>query len=137
MLFLRPDDRSSRPLISTSSPSNNVLLKITVPKRTGRKRKRGSDEPFEEESQNEKGGIENTTDRRDTRYLLQSLRDNLDLYEVEAIGSIERSHVFRGELTLFGAEQAKVLTIQRDARLRLLDHTEPIHEAVQRENTTL
>ena len=33
-------------LLSHNSQTRNVLLKITVPKRTGRKRKRGSNGPF-------------------------------------------------------------------------------------------
>ncbi|KGQ00939.1 hypothetical protein PAAG_12366 [Paracoccidioides lutzii Pb01] len=45
-LFLSPEDGMSRPLSSTCNSANNVLLKITLPRRTGRKRKRGSNEPF-------------------------------------------------------------------------------------------
>lgn len=46
-LYLRPDNPSVRPLTSHNAATHNVLLKVTVPKRTGRKRKRGSNEPFE------------------------------------------------------------------------------------------
>lgn len=84
----------SRPLQSTSSPSNNILLKVTVPKWTGRKRKRGSDEPFRDAYP--------TTDparaqRRSAKDLLRSLRDNVGKYQVEAVGRVDRTHVFRGK----------------------------------------
>jgi general transcription factor 3C polypeptide 5 (transcription factor C subunit 1) len=83
----------SRPLLSTSSASNNILLKVTVPKRTGRKRKRGSDEPF--------SGVPVTTvneqpQRRSAKQLLRSLSDNVGKYQVEPVGLVTRTHVFRG-----------------------------------------
>ncbi|KAE8354211.1 RNA polymerase III transcription factor IIIC subunit-domain-containing protein [Aspergillus coremiiformis] len=93
-LYLRPEDPMSRPVQSTSLPSNNILLKVTVPKRTGRKRKRGSDEPFT--------GVPVSTlspelqPRRSAKELLRSLRDNADKYQVEPVGTVNRTHVFRG-----------------------------------------
>ncbi|OJJ49000.1 hypothetical protein ASPZODRAFT_1371467 [Penicilliopsis zonata CBS 506.65] len=94
-LVLRPEDAMARPLQSTSSQSNNILLKVTVPRRTGRKRKRGSDEPFID------GDVDTAADdgslpRRSARQLLQSLRDNEYRYQVEPVGKVERTHVFRG-----------------------------------------
>ncbi|EDP51106.1 RNA polymerase III transcription factor subunit, putative [Aspergillus fumigatus A1163] len=87
-LFLRPEDAMSRPLQSTSSASNNILLKVTVPKRTGRKRKKGSDEPF--------SGVPVTTvheqpQRRSAKQLLRSLSDNVGKYKVEPVGGLIRS----------------------------------------------
>ncbi|PKX96545.1 transcription factor TFIIIC subunit TFC1 [Aspergillus novofumigatus IBT 16806] len=92
-LFLRPEDAMSRPLQSTSSASNNILLRVTVPKRTGRKRKKGSDEPF--------SGVPVTTvheqpQRRSAKQLLRSLSDNVGKYKVEPVGMVNRTHVFRG-----------------------------------------
>lgn len=83
----------SRPLQSTSSASSNVLLKVTVPKRTGRKRRKGTDEPF--------SGVPVTTVRQEpqrpaAKYLVRTLRDNVGRYEVEPVGTIDRTHVFRG-----------------------------------------
>ena len=91
-LMLRPEDALSRPLKSMSTPSNNVLLQVTVPKRTGRKRKRGSSEPFQD------GPIEPTESvpRPTARDLLRSLRDNESKYEIKTVGRVERTHVFRG-----------------------------------------
>ncbi|OGM49331.1 RNA polymerase III transcription factor subunit [Aspergillus bombycis] len=93
-LYLRPEDAMSRPIQSTSLPSNNILLKVTVPRRTGRKRKRGSDEPFT--------GVPVSTlgpefqPRRSARELLRSLRDNAGKYQIEPVGLVNRTHVFRG-----------------------------------------
>ncbi|GAB1192939.1 hypothetical protein APSETT444_002140 [Aspergillus pseudonomiae] len=93
-LYLRPEDAMSRPIQSTSLPSNNILLKVTVPRRTGCKRKRGSDEPFT--------GVPVSTlgpefqPRRSARELLRSLRDNVGKYQIEPVGLVNRTHVFRG-----------------------------------------
>ncbi|KAL1963958.1 hypothetical protein VTN77DRAFT_7633 [Rasamsonia byssochlamydoides] len=88
-LSLRPEDPLSRPLQSTCSPSNNILLRVTVPKWTGRKRKRGSDEPFT-------GPAEPAAERRDAKTRLRTLRDNVGKYTIEPVGRVERTHVFRG-----------------------------------------
>ncbi|KOC13450.1 RNA polymerase III transcription factor subunit [Aspergillus flavus AF70] len=89
-LYLRPEDPMSRPIQSTSLPSNNILLKVTVPRRTGRKRKRGSDEPFT--------GVPVSTlgpefqPRRSARELLRSLSDNVGRYQIEPVGLVSRTH---------------------------------------------
>jgi len=44
---LRPNDPLAKRMPSTAVETRNVLIKVTMPKRTGRKRKRGSDDPFE------------------------------------------------------------------------------------------
>ncbi|GKZ26234.1 tau 95 subunit of transcription factor TFIIIC [Aspergillus brasiliensis] len=92
-LLLRPEDAMSRPLQSTSLPSNNILLKVTVPKRTGRKRKRGSNEPF---SGVAVSTVHTEPQRRSARELLRSLSDNVSRYQVEPVGLVNRTHVFRG-----------------------------------------
>ncbi|KAI0537768.1 RNA polymerase III transcription factor IIIC subunit-domain-containing protein [Xylaria digitata] len=103
-LWFRPDNPASKPIVSHHAATNNILLKITVPKRTGRKRKRGSDEPF--------SGNSNTLDattvtsqmstvgsvaRQDhPRTILRKLQDNPDRYQVEAVGMVRDSHRYRG-----------------------------------------
>lgn len=82
----------ARPLRSTSSAANNILLKVTVPKRTGQKRKRGSDEPFTDSAPAEGADPR----RRTAGDVLQSLRDNVGRYQVEPVGLVQRSHMFRG-----------------------------------------
>ncbi|KAL1850289.1 tau 95 subunit of transcription factor TFIIIC [Paecilomyces lecythidis] len=85
---LRPEDPMARSIQSTSLPSNNIVLKVTVPKWTGRKRKRGSDDPFTMDPTAE-------NERRTAKDRLRSLRDNEGKYHVEAVGMVERTHVFR------------------------------------------
>ncbi|KAJ5795252.1 Transcription factor IIIC subunit 5 [Penicillium paradoxum] len=92
-LVLRPEDIMARAVQSTSLPSNNVLLKVTVPKRTGRRRKIGSNEPFTDAPQSEATG---PPPRRTAKDLLRSLSDNPSKYQIEPVGRVERTHVFRG-----------------------------------------
>ncbi|KAI1310158.1 RNA polymerase III transcription factor IIIC subunit-domain-containing protein [Xylaria venustula] len=103
-LWFRPDNPASKPIVSHHAASNNILLKITVPKRTGRKRKRGSKEPFS-------GGFDiqdpttvssqvntvRSVARQDhPKTILRRLQDNSDQYQVEAVGMIRDSHRYRG-----------------------------------------
>ncbi len=86
-----------------------MLLKITVPKRTGRKRKRGSQDPYVMDSS---GTVEKAADpapgkgpptelqshsRLDNpKWLLRALKDNVGIYQIEAVGSIDQTHRYRG-----------------------------------------
>ncbi|CAG8263433.1 unnamed protein product [Penicillium nalgiovense] len=92
-LVLRPEDAMARSVQSTSIQSNNVLLKVTVPKRTGRKRKRGSNEPFADAPERE---ASEPPSRRTAKDLLRSMSDNPSKYQIEPVGRVERTHVFRG-----------------------------------------
>ncbi len=87
-LSFRPNDPLSQRVSSTATASRNILVKITVPKRSGRKRKRGSDEPFEEASSPPSAYSTTASD------LLQRMRDNKDRYIVEPLGIIEDTHRF-------------------------------------------
>jgi general transcription factor 3C polypeptide 5 (transcription factor C subunit 1) len=84
--------------IESSGPAaaNNILLKITIPKRTGRKRKRGSQDPYEYDASAASGSA-TAVPKLDSKQILRCLRDNVDKYQVEAVGKIERHHVFRGQ----------------------------------------
>ncbi len=107
-LYLRTVDPTCAPLLSNNTPSSNVLLKITVPKRTGRKRKRGSEEPYtldaiataQEEVESHENGYSTSLrshSRLDNpRDLLRSLRDNVGKYLIEPVGSIDQTHRYRG-----------------------------------------
>jgi general transcription factor 3C polypeptide 5 (transcription factor C subunit 1) len=70
------------------------LLKVTVPKRTGRKRKRGTNGPFLEEFQ-----LQNGTSRDhhelEADKIHQALIDNPEKYTVEAVGISKENHRFR------------------------------------------
>jgi len=66
----------------------DVLLKITVPKRTGRKRKRGSQDAFLPG---------NDADGTGPETVLRCLKDNVEKYDVTPVGFIEETFRFRGE----------------------------------------
>jgi general transcription factor 3C polypeptide 5 (transcription factor C subunit 1) len=83
-----------------------VILKITVPKRTGRKRKRGSDDLFEFHddagsplSPPAFGQSPNllSQSRLDTpKELQRRLRDTKGFYQIEAVGTTSQTHRYRG-----------------------------------------
>lgn len=85
--------------------TNNLLLKVTVPKRTGRKRKRGSTGPFlaEDELEGASNGTHSTTaGRANNNYveaadLYRTLQDNASKYKVAFVGIIDETHRFRGK----------------------------------------
>lgn len=80
-------------LASFTRQSNNILLKLTVPRWTGRKRKRGSDEPFQEDPSATPEQIEK--ERQSCAFRQRSLMDNAEQYTVEAVGTVMRTHNFR------------------------------------------
>jgi general transcription factor 3C polypeptide 5 (transcription factor C subunit 1) len=101
---LRPDDPLAKRLLSTPVATNNLLLRVTVPKRTGRKRKRGSSGPFladaavegaPEKSPNPKGQHPHA----DAATLFRSLQDNASKYGVSVAGVIDETHRFRSKNT--------------------------------------
>lgn len=87
---LRPRDPLAKKLVSSGIDSRNLLVKVTLPKRTGRKRKRGSTDPFthpaEEEPNN--GSIA-------APEFLQRLKDNEGNYTIDPVGTINETHRFR------------------------------------------
>ena len=118
---LRPDDPFAKKISSTGIQTQDVLLKVTLPKRTGRKRKRGSDEPFVSSPQPKKRDYSMTAPE-----LLQRLRDNPDTYTLEAVGMIKDTHRFR-HLPDFQVRAAE-LPIMREMR----DHAmEPEYDALK------
>ncbi|KAL3706151.1 tau 95 subunit of transcription factor TFIIIC [Talaromyces marneffei ATCC 18224] len=92
-LCLRPEDPMANTMDSFNRQTNNILLKVTVPKWTGRKRKRGSDEPFTDSHSGTPEEIEK--ERRSAAFRQRSLMDNAQKYSVEAIGTVIRTHNFR------------------------------------------
>ena len=89
---LRPNDPVAKKLPSTAISTQNVLIKLTVPKRTGRKRKRGSDETFDvplDEGINDHSNIT-------AQDLLRRLRDNEGNYDIQPVGIIKDTHRFSG-----------------------------------------
>ncbi|EON62941.1 hypothetical protein W97_02167 [Coniosporium apollinis CBS 100218] len=91
-ISLRPGDPSAKPISSSQVKTKSLLLKVSVPKLTGRKRKRGSSGPFLDEFEVNGG----TTPRDvDAELLLQCMRDNPTSYSVEPVGLITETHRFR------------------------------------------
>lgn len=90
--------------MSHSATSHNVVLKVTVPKRTGRKRKRGTDGPWEGEvemthaprSRSPREQICSKSRLDNPKVLRRKMQDNVDNYDVEAVGVIKHTHRFRG-----------------------------------------
>ncbi|KUJ06699.1 uncharacterized protein LY89DRAFT_632534 [Mollisia scopiformis] len=104
-LYLRHDDPMCTPILSQNSPTNNVLLKITVPKRIGRKRKRGSQDPHhdgwipleDDVPTSATSEIVHSYSGKDKpASLLRKLQDTQGKYTVEVAGEVTQSHRYRG-----------------------------------------
>ncbi|OTA94382.1 hypothetical protein M434DRAFT_30003 [Hypoxylon sp. CO27-5] len=99
-LWFRPDNPTSKPLVSHHAATNNILLKITVPKRTGRKRKRGTDDPFTGDVDtavtSEADQISSIGRHDRPKSILRKMQDNIDDYQVEAVGNVHDTHRYRG-----------------------------------------
>lgn len=87
---LRPHDPFAKRIVSTGLETRNVLVKVTVPKRTGRKRKRGTDDPFVESD-----GPSSRNESVTAQDLLQRLKDTEGRYRIEAVGTVNETHRFR------------------------------------------
>ncbi|RKF56549.1 General transcription factor 3C polypeptide 5 [Erysiphe neolycopersici] len=121
-LYLRYEDKMCVPILSRNTATNNILLKITVPKRTGRKRKRGSQDPFLDQdsfpddastsaTDNANPNTTTTTTTTTTTFdtpnlrsqgrldkpleLKSKLKDNVGRYTIEPVGQIRQTHRFR------------------------------------------
>ena len=86
----------TKALKSANVSTNNILLKVTVPKRTRLKRRRGSDSPFDQGTEVRVSGERARPMLEDAQYLFRSMRDNTKSYQVEAVGTIDQTHRFRG-----------------------------------------
>ncbi|EED17763.1 RNA polymerase III transcription factor subunit, putative [Talaromyces stipitatus ATCC 10500] len=92
-LCLRPEDPMASTIDSSNRQTDNILLKVTVPKWTGGKRKRGSDEPFSDGPPSTPEDIEK--ERQSCAFRQRSLMDNAHRYSVEPVGTVTRTHNFR------------------------------------------
>ncbi|KAF2685418.1 hypothetical protein K458DRAFT_300865 [Lentithecium fluviatile CBS 122367] len=90
---LRPDDPLAKRVLSTTVTTNNLLLRVTVPKRTGRKRKRGSSAPFVGDEKHQDQTQQNT--HVPASSILRRLQDNPARYTVAVAGLIDETHRFR------------------------------------------
>lgn len=100
-LSFHPQDPAAKTILATKKDAHNILLQITVPKRTGRKRKRGSDEPWIDDPH---------CSKQDATNLLQAMRDNPSSYHVNAVSQIPSTHVWRSMPDfVYSTSQAKIL----------------------------
>lgn len=102
-LYLNPESPFCPPIMSHNARSHNVVLKVTVPKRTGRKRKRGTDDPWQGDVEVGDADAAASGPRvcsiarlDEPKVLRRKLADNADKYQVEAVGIIKHTHRFRG-----------------------------------------
>ncbi|KAI9672580.1 MAG: tau 95 subunit of transcription factor TFIIIC [Alyxoria varia] len=89
-LRFNSEDPLERPIPSISTKVDNLVLKITVPKWSGRKRKRGSSEPFKHSKEST-----GCSEEQQFQHILRSIRDNQEIYSVESVGHVETLHRFR------------------------------------------
>lgn len=87
---LRPNDPLAKKLSSVGIETRNLLVRVTLPKRTGRKRKRGSDDPYQDAPH-----VERTRESITAPDLLRRLRDTEGTYQVQAVGVLRETHRFR------------------------------------------
>lgn len=101
-LYLNPESPFCKPIMSHNARTHNIVLQVTVPKRTGRKRKRGTSEPWQGDLDLQQSTVDSaepvTSHSRldDPRKLRRQLEDNIGAYHVEVIGTIKQTHRFRG-----------------------------------------
>lgn len=108
-MTLRPNDPFAKRLLSTPVTTNNLLLKVTVPKRTGRKRKRGTTGPFLSDDQPAKAD----SSFIEAADIYRALKDNASNYKVAFAGVVDETHRFRGEkIRQFDMMSAQLLTSQ-------------------------
>lgn len=109
-LYLNPESPFCLPIMSHNATSHNVVLKVTVPKRTGRKRKRGSNGPWQGDVEIPDSKLEAGRDQPrvcsiarldEPKVLRRKLEDNVGKYHVEAAGLIKHTHRFRALADFF------------------------------------
>ncbi len=98
-------------IMSHNVKTTNVVLQITVPKRTGRRRKKGSTGPYldcGEAQRHLPSSLRGQDDgnpacpRKNSTAgdFLRVLQDNIDRYEAKAVGVVEQTHRFRSKSTI-------------------------------------
>ena len=87
---LRAGDPYARKLLSQQADVNHLLLRVVLPKRTGRKRKRGSNDPFEYH-----GDEATERDLPQASEVLDKLSIASNETSMDILGSIHCNHRFR------------------------------------------
>lgn len=115
-LSFHPQDPAAHTILANRRQVDNVLLSVTVPKRTGRKRKRGTNDPWIED-------VTLPAMRKDTSYLVKSIVDNPARYNVSALSAISSTHVWRN-MPDFAFSTANTQLLQ-DVKSKLLSQHYP------------
>ncbi|KAI9760644.1 MAG: hypothetical protein M4579_001508 [Chaenotheca gracillima] len=116
-LYLRPEDQMSPSIPSNLIRANGVVLKITVPKRTGRKRKRGSSQPYSTADSASASSEGLQSGPPNEKHLLRSLQDNPGAYSVEPVGRVDQTHKFRVKYTMDASGRAVLANSQLPQKL--------------------
>ncbi|GAO16963.1 uncharacterized protein UV8b_06668 [Ustilaginoidea virens] len=101
-IYLHPESPFCKPLMSHNAASHNVVLQVTVPRRTGRRRKRGTHGPWEGDiddadmsTSSNAGQVRSVARLDEPKVLRRKLQDNVGKYQVDAVGVIKLTHRFR------------------------------------------
>ena len=99
-LNLKPGNRESNLIKSIKVQTSDIAMKVTVPKRTGLKRKRGSNGPFWEPIDSPAnlpdGSTPSPSVGSQAKRFLRSLQDNEGQYQIEIVGQVINTYRFRG-----------------------------------------
>ncbi|KAL8788761.1 MAG: hypothetical protein Q9195_007168 [Heterodermia aff. obscurata] len=98
-LNLKPGNRESALIKSVKVQTRDIVIRVTIPKRTGRKRKRGSDGPFWTPSGSPARLPANSSPSpsvaSQAKRFLRSLQDNEGQYRIEVVGPVTNTYRFR------------------------------------------
>ncbi|KAF2743551.1 hypothetical protein M011DRAFT_489681 [Sporormia fimetaria CBS 119925] len=126
---LRPEDPYAKHVLAQALETNNILLKVTVPRRTGRKRKRGSSGPFLGDHDVSMNGhappdmphsSTPTSQYADAQTVFRSIRDNPTKYEVTPVGIVDETHRFRA------LPDIQVATYRNELLTKIREATSPL-----------
>ncbi|KAB8360675.1 hypothetical protein FH972_024412 [Carpinus fangiana] len=89
-LNLHPQDHFRVGIDASVTGVSNLVLKVTLPKRTGRRRPRNSGQQFvhDDDARTPQPGLR-------TQDLQRAMRDNVGRYDVQVVGQSSESHRFR------------------------------------------
>ena len=144
----------SKPIMFNNITTRNVVLHITVPKRTGRRRRKGCDGPYLDPAEikaklsTEAGNLverERSRSRLEhgTKHLVRSLQDNEGSYVAKPVGVIEHTHRFRSKSLVnihIEIPQRRFEPGADDSRhpgFCVLDHKQPVHDQDEGEHITV
>ena len=85
---------------SRAVETNDLLLMFSLPKRTGRKRKRGSSDKYEFDNTTSRGTFsgEHNSYKTTALDLLKKLQNNPENISLSIVGSVQETHRFRGNI---------------------------------------